>query len=201
MQNLIKTIQLVITYDTEVEGVHWETAKIQTFPYFQIAHTFKYPFPIPGFYLGQSEVVSWVVGASVEQAFLPVGLLEATVQLLEGELRVGAEVEHPPVEMLQLHWKGHCHGRVAVQVGKPCENVHGSRHLVWVAQDQEAHGDVKPGGRLPVRSRGGEKDRHLLLQLLERGEDGGRVGPEGDEVAGLFLRGSAAIFLLSLLQR
>lgn len=201
VQNLIKTVGLAIVYDTKVQGVDWQTAKIQTLPYFQLPRTFKYPLPVPFLYLGQSEVVARVVGVPVEQALLLVGLLKATVELLEGQLRMGGQVENPPVEMLRLHGKGHGHRRVAVQMGKLCENLHGGGHLVRAAQHQEAHGDMKARGGLPVRGGGGEEGGDLLLQLLEGGEDGRRVGPEGDEVGRTFLRGSTTAFLLSLLQR
>lgn len=137
----------------------------------------------------------------MEPALLAVGLLQAAVELLEVKLRLGAQVQHPPVEVLQPHGEGQRHRRVAIQMGEPSEDLPGGGYLSGAGQIQEAHGDVEAGGGLPVRGGGGEKGGDLLLQLLERGEDGRSVGPEGDEVRGAFFSRATAATLLSLLQR
>lgn len=137
----------------------------------------------------------------MEQALLPIGLLQAAVELLEPELRLGAQVQHPPIEMFQLHRKVQRHRAVTIQMGELSEDLRSSVHLSWAAQHQEAHCDMKAGGCLPVRGRGRQKGGDLLLQLLETGEDGRSVGPECDEVRRSFLWGAATTLLLSLLQR
>lgn len=105
----------------------------------------------------------------MEPALLPVGFLQATVQLVEVELGLGAQVQHLSAKMLQLHGEAHPHGRVAIQMSEHAEDLGGGRHLGGAAQHQEAQGDVEPGGGLPVRSRGGQQGGDLLLQLLETG--------------------------------
>lgn len=137
----------------------------------------------------------------MEPALLPVGLLQATVELVEVQLRLGAQVQHLPVKMLQLHGEAHSHGRVAIQMSELAEDLGGGCHLGGAVQHQEAQGDVKLGGGLPVRSRGGEQGGELLLQQLEAGEDSRSVGPEGDEVCGLFFRRTSSTLLFCLLQR
>lgn len=136
----------------------------------------------------------------MQPALLPEGFLQAAVQLVEAQLRLGAQVQHPAAEVLQLHREGHGHGRVAVQLGEPAEDLRRGRHLGRAAQHQEAQGDVQLGGGLPVRSRGGEEGGELLLQLVEAGQDRRSVGPEGDEVSGFFLRRTPVTFLFCLLR-
>lgn len=137
----------------------------------------------------------------MEPALSPEGLLQATVQLVEVKLRLGAQVQHLPIEVLQLHGEGHGYRWVAVQMGELTEDLGSGGHLGGTVQHQEAQGDVKLGGGQPVGGRGGEQGGELLLQLLETGQDGGSIGPEGDEVCGLFLRGTSASLLLCLLWR
>lgn len=138
----------------------------------------------------------------MEPALLPEGLLQATVEVLDLQLWLRTEEKHPPVEVFQLHRKGHSHWRVAIQMDKPSKDLLSSRYFSWTMQHQEAHGDMKAGGWLPVRSRRGQEGGDLLLQLLETGEDSRSVGPEGDEVRGLFLRrATTTTFLLSLHHR
>lgn len=136
----------------------------------------------------------------VKPAFLPVGLLEAGIELLQVKPRVGAQVEHPPVEVFQPQGKGQKHGGVPIQLGEPPERLPCRGHLGRAGQHQEAQGDVEVGGGAPVRRRRGQKGRELLLQLLEAREDSRSVGPEADEVRGLFLRRTTASFL-DLLRR
>lgn len=136
----------------------------------------------------------------MEPALPPVGLLQAAVELLEVELRLGAQVQHPAAEIFQPHGEGQGHRRVAVPTGEAPQHLHGVGHLVRAGQIEEAHGDVEAGGGLPVRGGGGQDGGDLLLQLLEAGEDGRGVGLEGDEVRGAFFSGATAA-RLSLLQR
>lgn len=91
----------------------------------------------------------------MEPALLPVGFLQAAVELLQGQLRLRAQEEDLPVEMLQLNRKGHGHWGVAIKMGEPSEDLGGGGHLGWAVQYQEAQGDMKIGGRVPVRGRGG----------------------------------------------
>lgn len=137
---------------------------------------------------------------AVEPAFLPVGLLEAAVELLQVEPRVGAQVEHPPVEVFQPQGKGQKHGGVPIQLGEPPEHLPRRGDLGRAGQHQEAQGDVEAGGGAPVRCRRGQEARELLLQLLEAREDSRSVGPEADEVRGFFLGRTTASFL-DLLRR
>ena len=137
----------------------------------------------------------------MEQPLLPVGLLQAVVQLLEVDLRLGAEVQHLPVEVLQPHREGQRHRGVSIEMSKLSEDLCSVGYLRWAGQIQKAHCDVERVGTLPVRGRGGQDGGDLLLQLLEAGQDGRSVGPEGDEVRGLLFRGATTVLLLSLLQR
>lgn len=136
----------------------------------------------------------------MQPALLPVGLLEAAVELLQVKPRVGAQVEHPPVEVLQPQGKGQEHGRVPIQLGEAPEHLPRRGDLGRAGQHQEAQGDVEAGGGAPVRRRCGQEARELLPQLLEAREDRGSVGPEADEVRGSFLRRTTAFFL-DLLRR
>lgn len=134
----------------------------------------------------------------VEPAFLPVGLLQAAVELLQVKPRVGAQVEHPPVEVLQPQGKGQKHGGVPIQLGKLPEHLPCCGDFGRAAQHQEAQGDVEAGGGAPVRCRCRQKGGELLLQLLEAREDRRSVGPEADEVRGFLLRRTTASFLCLL---
>lgn len=137
----------------------------------------------------------------MKPALLPVSLLQATVELLDVQLWVGAQVQHLPIEMFQSHWEGQSHRGVTIQMGKAPEDLPGSGDFSWAGQHQEAQGDMEGGGRHPVGRRGWEKGRELLLQLLETGEDPRGVGPKSDEVCGSPLRRPTAMLLISLLQR
>lgn len=103
--------------------------------------------------LGQGEVVAGVVGVPVEPALLPVGLLEAPVELLEVKMRVGAQVEHPSVEVFQPEGKGQDHRGVPIQLGELPEDLARRGHLGRAGQREEAHGDVEAGGGAPVGRR------------------------------------------------
>lgn len=107
-------------------------------------------------------MVPWVVGVPVEPALLPVRLLQTGVQLLQVQVGLGAQVQHPPVEVLQLHREGHSDGRVAVQTGEVAEHLFGGLHLSRAVQVEEAEGDVELGGGVPV----GGGARHEGDQLL-----------------------------------
>lgn len=137
----------------------------------------------------------------MEPALLPVGLLQAAVEVLEGKMRLGTQEQHPPIEMFQFHGKGNSHRRVAIQMGESSEDFGSSSHLVWGVQHQEAQGDMKAGGSLPMRSGGRYEGDELLLKLLERGEDSRSIGPEGDEVRGVYFRRAASTIPFSLLWR
>lgn len=87
----------------------------------------------------------------VKPALLPVGLLKAAVELLEVKLWVGAQVEHPPVEVFQPEGKGQDHWGVAIQLGEAPEDLACRGYFGRAGQDEEAHGDVEAGGGAPVR--------------------------------------------------
>lgn len=132
----------------------------------------------------------------MEQTRRPVRLLQAAVELLEVKVRLRAEEQHPPVEVFQLHGEGQSHRGVAVQTGKLSEDLFSSGDFSCARQHQEAEGDVEVGGGQPVGGGGGQEGGELLLQQLETGEDGRRVGPERDEVCGPFLRWPPAAALV-----
>lgn len=90
----------------------------------------------------------------MKPALPPVGLLKAPVELLEVQLWVGAQVQHPSVEVLQPEGKGHDHRGVPIQLGELPEDVSRRGHFGRAGQREEAHGDVEAGGGAPVGRRG-----------------------------------------------
>lgn len=87
---------------------------------------------------------------AVEPALLPVGLLKAAVELLEVEMWVGAQVEHPSVEVFQPEGKGQGHRGVPIQLGEAPEDLACRGYVGRAGQREEAHGDVEAGGGAPV---------------------------------------------------
>lgn len=86
----------------------------------------------------------------MEPALLPVGLLKAAVELLEVKLWVGAQVEHPSVEVFQPEGEGQNHRGVAIQLGELPEDLACRGDFGRAGQREEAHGDVEAGGGAPV---------------------------------------------------